>query len=60
MKMIFHNKVLNTERKNNFVRPVIKPPIMRNPQLSTTISVFAEPMIQRVTNARSGCGACGK
>lgn len=60
MKMIFHNKQTNTEPKNNFVRPIKNPPAIKKPQLFQAINVFAEPMIYRVVNARSGCSACGK
>lgn len=60
MKMIFHNKQTNAERKNNFVRPIKNPPAIIKPQLLQGVNVFSEPMIQRVVKARSGCSACGK
>ena len=58
--MEFHSKKKNMQRKSNNVSHVSKSKITTNPNASSTLSLFSSPMIERVTNARSGCSACGK
>ena len=60
MKMEFHTKQHNLIRKSNNVKRVPKPRQTTNPNIVSSVSLFASPMIERVTNARSGCSACGK
>ena len=60
MKMEFHTKERNLMRKSNNVKRVPKPLVITNPNVVSSVSLFASPMIERVTNARSGCSACGK
>jgi len=60
MKMIFHSKQDNLMRKTNNVKRVPKPRQTTNPNIVSSASLFASPMIHRVTSARSGCSACGK
>ena len=58
--MFFHTKKINLQRKNNNVKRVPTPSIIRNPKNTPTAILFAEPMIQRVMSGKSGCSACGK
>jgi hypothetical protein len=60
MKMLFHTKQTNYIRKTNRVRRVPTPAVTTNPNNVSSISLFASPMIERVTNARVGCSACGR
>lgn len=60
IKMFFDTKTINLQRKNNNVKRVLKPPIMRNPQLLPSAELLTAPMIQRVVSGRTGCSACGK
>jgi hypothetical protein len=58
--MEFHTKKINMQRKSNNVKHFTKPKITTSPNAISTLSLFSSPMIERVTNARTGCSACGK